>query len=164
MTGGQEVAGSNPASPTRTSQVSGLTWQDKAAAVTPTTASLAKLTAQFQADENAANAVVKQVGTTVDNLGSNPSASDVASAVAPLITAAQRYETQVTDLPWPANMTSDAHTLVVTVGLFVVILQSVASQNVFSQAAWVSEFTSAEGGEHTAANTLRHDLGLPPES
>jgi hypothetical protein len=80
----------------------------------------------------------------------------------PLITAAQKYETQLTDMNWPATMTSDAHALVTQIGALVGVMQTVGTQNAVSINSWDSQFESAGQATNSATNILRHDLGLPP--
>lgn len=118
----------------------------------------------FEADENAANTVADRVQATVETLPADATGPQALQALEPLISAAQKYQTQITDLPWSPPFVSDAHALVDAVGSLIGVMESVSSQNAFSIQSWVTQFESAAEAEHSAANILRHDLGLPPES
>jgi hypothetical protein len=80
----------------------------------------------------------------------------------PLITECKKYQTQLTNMNWPASMTADAHALITQIGALVGVMEAIGSQNAFSVNSWVSQFESAGQAAHSATNILRHDLGLAP--
>jgi hypothetical protein len=127
----------------------------------PSTSSLA---AQLEAAAQPALAAASQAGSAVNNLPSTATVADVANAIKPLIAAAQTYETQVTDIAWPPFDTADAHALVTAIASYVGVLQQVGNQNGLSVQSWETQASSSLSAERAAANILRHDLGLPPES
>jgi hypothetical protein len=131
---------------------------------TSTTLALSAVRGQFVNDENAAESVDTSVENAVDALPGSASVSQVASTVAPLIAAIQTYQTQLTDLPWPSTMVSDAHAVIQDLGAVLGVLQATGQQNGLTGGAWSAQLEAATGSEKAAANTLRHDLGLPPLS
>lgn len=129
-----------------------------------TAVSLAAVKQQFQTDETAIQAVEKSVGNNLSNIDPNATGPQVLTVLDPLISAAQKYETQLTGIAWPPSIVGDAHALITQIGSLVGVMQSVSSQNAFSVNTWVSQFESAGQSAHSATNILRHDLGLPPVS
>ena len=123
--------------------------------------SLADLRAQFVADETVASDASTQAGGTIDSLGSDPSASALAAAAAPIVTAGQKYLMQLRHLPWPANMISDAKALEAAVARYVELVQSARNANVSSQATW-NDAALVLATVRQATNKLRHDFGLLP--
>lgn len=129
-----------------------------------TTISLAAVKQQFQFDESVIQAVEITVGNKLSSLNPNATGPQVLTVLDPLISAAQKYEMQLTNIPWPPSIVGDAHALITQIGALVGVMESVSSQNAFSVNTWVSQFESAAQSAHSATNILRHDLGLPPVS
>lgn len=110
----------------------------------------------------AANAAITQVGQTVSADSPTTSFTTLGQQVAPLTAALEKLDQELTTYTWPSRARGDVRTLLSDDAQFIGALSSASGQNVLSGSSWLTTFESDATQLGTAANEVRHDLGLPP--
>jgi hypothetical protein len=127
----------------------------------PTTTSSVKADAGiYVAAAAKANAAAASFGTAADAWPASETGAQAEAAAGPLISAMKAFVTSLTDGAWPADATTDVHTLVSAAGAVIGDLDGLDA--VTSLSGWVQQLAHDEGSLGTDADLVRHDLGLPP--
>lgn len=102
-----------------------------------------------------ADAKTKALPSTVD-------ASKYQPIVAPVVAAYNLADQQLTQVDWPANVKPDVTALVQADSALSGDLGALPQQTSISYPQWETQEQADANKEVSAANVVRHDLGLPP--
>jgi hypothetical protein len=123
--------------------------------------SLGGLSARFQSAEDTVNRVAETVTAALMNVQST-NAYMVQATVAPLVTASETFRTTLQAIPWPPNISPNAHSVERAVSNLTERLVVVNPLIDVKTASWYGQFGAAATELNHSVNALRHDLGLPP--
>ena len=102
--------------------------------------------------------------TAASAWGNQTTQAQMVADARPLIDALQTVDQKLTDGTWPQVAQQDIHTLVSDVAPLVGDLQGLSTLNLLDVSTWESQLQRDASIEHTQADVVRHDLGLPPLS
>lgn len=91
----------------------------------------------------------------------DPTPDEVGAASGPMVAALRHMQAVLADTAWPSKAAPDARTLDLDVGPLLGDLDSVGEQRASSMSAWLQQFSRDGETVKSAADLLRHDLGLP---
>jgi hypothetical protein len=112
---------------------------------------------QYLADIAPLNAAVTAFkGDTNDDL------SAIAGEVAPIVSAAQTFESTILRQQWPSNTRADIKTLATEVGTFESDVSNFGSSSASDISSAEQTMVQADGTFGADSNIVRADLGLPP--
>jgi hypothetical protein len=129
---------------------------------TTTISPTVKAAAIYVAAAAKGNAAMTSFADAAKAWPSSETGAEAEQAAQPAISALKQLDTTLTDYAWPANTTTDVHTLIAAAGAVVGDLEGLSSVNLFSSSTWSAQFIHDYDVVGTDANLVRHDLGLPP--
>ena len=120
------------------------------------TTGIPPLQQQFAADDAAFESVLKSVQGSLNRLPSTAGADEVSQAVLPLVAAADQYQSEIVNLPWPGAAKPLAQSLTESLGQLTAVLAGVGRPLVFpSVRAFLSQLSSAAQAVRMAAGAAR---------
>ncbi len=127
----------------------------------PSTVDAGLAARQYVAAEQRADAILNGVAAATDRLGSFPTSQAVADTLRPAAVALRDFDATLTGIAWPPAARADAAALVRADAAEIGVIESSASQTVFSAAGFMSQLGATSETARAARMLLRHDLGLP---
>lgn len=109
-----------------------------------------------------ANAAVTEVNKAVSGDSPTTSFATLGQQVAPMSAALTTLDQRLTNYTWPKAARTDVRTLLSDDAQLIGVLSSASGQNSLSGSSWLTTFDSDVTQLGTAADEVRHDLGLPP--
>lgn len=120
------------------------------------TTGIPPLQQQFATDDAAFESVLKSVQGSLNHLPSSAGADEVTQAVLPLVAAADQYQSEIVNLPWPGAAKPLAQSLTESLGQLTAVLAGVGRPLVFpSVRAFLSQLSSAAQAIRMAAGAAR---------
>lgn len=141
---------------------------------TPSTASPGKARAtptarvnyakQYLADVGPADTADKtfQVALSAWGSAANPNPTQTQGFVTPFVSALQTLQGKLTAQTWSATDVGDVHAFIAAIAALQGDISGLPSLNILNESTWSTQFQRDAAVEESAANTVRHDLGLPP--
>lgn len=119
---------------------------------------------QYLADLGPANAADKTFESALSawSNGANPSPGQTQGFVTSFVSVLQTTQSKLTAQSWPAADVGDIHALVAGIAAIQGDIAGLPSLNMLNESSWVTQFQRDSAVEQSAADTVRHDLGLPP--
>jgi len=113
---------------------------------------------------NPVNAAISAFGTKANGWSNSTTSAQAEADAQPLISALQNLQNGLLHDQWPAAAGSDVKAVVQAIAPVIGDLEGLASVNLLNASSWQTTFQRDASSVETAANIVRSDLGLPPES
>jgi hypothetical protein len=128
--------------------------------VTTTTIGIPPLKQQFTSDDATFRSAMSSGQTALVRLPATTTPQQVAEKLLPLLLAANTYQSQVVNLPWPSAVKPLAQSLTQSVGQLTAVLEQVQQPGAFFSVRQLrTALASAQTSVRSASTAVRNALG-----